>query len=143
MSLDVSSPSLIELGGRGPAAVVLLTLAPLAASGLLASAIPALPAALLWIGGVATALIEWRRRSLRPRAMVLHPPDAVELHWPGHEPVQATLVRHRRVGPLLLLEIDAGHRLRLDCWLPGLPLNASRQLVRQLTRMHPERRDSV
>jgi hypothetical protein len=143
MSSDASSPCRIELGGRGPAAVALLTLAALAAVALGASAIPALQAVLLWTGGAAVALVEWHRRRLRPQAMVLHPPDAVELCWPGHEPVQAKLVRQRRLGPLLLLDLDAGHRLRVDCWLPGLPLNASRQLARQLARMRPDGGDSV
>jgi hypothetical protein len=143
MSSDASSPCRIELGGRRPAAVALLTLAMLAALALAASAIPLVPATALWIAGVGLALLEWRRRRRRPAAMILHPPDMIELCWPGHEPVQARLVRQRRLGPLLLIDVDAERPLRLDCWLPGLPLNASRQLARQLARMRPDGGDSV
>jgi hypothetical protein len=143
MSSVASSPCRIELGARVPLAIALLTLALLAAAALAMSGVAALPAALAWIAVVAIASFEWHRRRRRPQAMVLHPPDAIELLWQGHEPVQATLVGMRRLGPLLMLDIDAGERLRLDCWLPGLPLNAGRQLARQLARMRPDSGHSV
>jgi hypothetical protein len=136
-SSSASSTCRIELGAPLGSGRVLLALGAAAAVALAASAMPGAAAAGAWLVAAGLCAWEWRGQRCRPHALLMQAPDAVQLLWPGREPQPARLLRHRRLGPLLVLELDAGGRLRLGCWLPGLALNDARVLSLQLARMRP------
>ena len=142
-SSDASSPFRIELGSTPELAMLLVAFAVLAAVGLAHSALQTSGIVALWLIGLLLAAIELRQRALRPVAVTLMLPDVAHLEWRNGRVEAGRLLGWRRLGPLLLLDVDAGRCWRLDARWPRSTLNASRRLARLLRRMHPESADSV
>jgi hypothetical protein len=129
----------VEPGPDRLGAALLSAGAALAAVALWLSALPAAAALGIWLLAVVAAGLQWRQRRRRPQAIALYPDSTLRLEWNEQPARDARLHRWRRLGPLLVLELefDDGplRRRRIDLWLPGL--NNRRELLRQLARMHP------
>lgn len=142
-SSPASLPCRIELGTPRWRWLATGLLALLAALALALSDLPAGSAIAIWLLAAAAAAFDLRRRRRDPIVVTIQLPDIVLLEWADGRSHDARLRRWQRLGPWLLLELADAPIRRLDAWLPGLPLNARRQLARLLPRMHASSEPSV